>query len=142
MNVPDIINILVKADEWILHLSTQEIAETLIKLSTENTPAGCAALSILAQMTGFLPIFINKQTQQKEEDSSDEEDDVKFASKEEQEFEEEVKKETPEEALTKHSLVQNLQQNLKSIIENLLKDQNKTIQSTIDNLELPVLGRH
>ena len=61
MNVPEIINILVKADEWLIHLSTPEIVQTLIKLGQENTPAGCAALSILANMTGFLPLFINKQ---------------------------------------------------------------------------------
>lgn len=62
LNVPEIINILVKADEWIIHLSTKEIVSTLIKLGQENTPAGCAALSILAQMTGYLPLFINKQS--------------------------------------------------------------------------------
>lgn len=60
MNIPEILNTLVKCDEWLLHLSSQEIVNTLIKISCEKTPSGCACLSILANMTGFLPTFINK----------------------------------------------------------------------------------
>ncbi len=44
MNVPDIIVGLVKSDEWLLHLSSEEVLNSLKQIITLNTPSGCAAL--------------------------------------------------------------------------------------------------